>query len=64
MDRCKGAAHYHGINRPHCNGNQPCQACKDIYVRVRLERILHNDLCDDPIRIRQDAANALEVLGQ
>lgn len=61
-DSCKSADTYQGLVKPRCNKGRPCQACKDKFVAHALERIMHNDMLDDPMSARRIAANALDVL--
>jgi hypothetical protein len=62
--RCNSADQYRGIRKPICQGKHACDACIDIYIRATAEKIMHNDMHDDPFLVRRLAANIVEVLGR
>ena len=61
---CNAARHYNGFRPPTCNHNHPCDACIDKFVLTKLEQIMHNELHDDPMLVRQVAGQVVEVLGK
>lgn len=62
MEDCGRSLTYQGKTKPSCNGGKPCRACKDKYVTARLTKILHAGHDVDPIYLRNQAADALEVI--
>lgn len=59
MFKCTYADRYQAFKKPTCG----CQTCTDKYVLHVADRILHNQLHDDPYLIKALAANIIEVIG-
>lgn len=60
LRKCNSADAYRGYNPPRCG----CDECIDKFVMMQADRIMHNELHDDPMLVRNIAAQIVATLAK